>query len=112
MDWFLVSVAGLLGLAVGSFLNVCLDRLPSRQSLFSPPSQCPGCDIPLRPVELIPVVSYLMLRGKCRHCSSGIPLRVFMVELATGGLFATLWVWYGLSERILEPLRAYLQTAG
>ncbi|MFQ6026124.1 MAG: prepilin peptidase [Dehalococcoidia bacterium] len=112
MDWFLISVAGLLGLAVGSFINVCLDRLPARLSLFSPASQCPGCNILLRPLELVPVFSYLMLRGRCRHCSTGIPLRVLLVELTTGGIFAALWLWYGLSDRILSPLKAFLLAVG
>lgn len=103
MDWFLVTVVGFLGLALGSFLNVCLDRLPARQSLVHPPSRCPECQTPLRPLELVPVFSYLALRGRCRHCLSGIPIRVFLVELACGAVGAWLWFQYGPGFRTFSP---------
>lgn len=79
----------LLGLCVGSFLNVCIYRLPRRQSIILPPSYCPNCNTPLKPYELIPVVSYLLQGGICRYCKQAISLRYMVVELITGLLF--LW---------------------
>ena len=88
----LVSVAGLL---VGSFLNVCIDRLPAGGSLLHPPSHCPACQKRLKVMDLFPVFSYLLLRGRCRYCQSPIPQRVLWVELFSGLAFAFLWWQYG-----------------
>ncbi|HEY76333.1 MAG TPA: prepilin peptidase [Thermoflexia bacterium] len=79
---------GLMGAAVGSFLNVVADRLPTGGSLLSPPSHCPHCGTQLRPAELVPVVSYLALRGRCRSCGAPIGRRTLIVEAGTGLLFA------------------------
>jgi len=87
----------LLGMAVGSFLNVCIDRIPRRQSLVAPPSHCPECDHKLSALDLIPVVSYLWLKGRCRYCRAPIPRRTLWVELATGAAFALLYLYYGFS---------------
>ena len=76
-----------LGLAVGSFLNVCIHRLPLGQSLVSPGSRCPNCGYELRWFDNIPVVSYALLAGKCRKCRTGISIRYPIVELITMGLF-------------------------
>lgn len=92
-----VLLLGAIGLAVGSFLNVCIDRLPAGQSLLSPPSHCPVCQARLRAADLVPVFSYLALRGKCRYCAAPIPRRLFLVEVATGVLFALTWARYGPS---------------
>ncbi|MBC7236678.1 MAG: prepilin peptidase [Chloroflexi bacterium] len=86
---------GLIGCAVGSFLNVVIDRVPEAESLLSPPSECPWCGRRLSPAELIPVVSFLVLRGRCRTCGAAIPLRLLLVELASGALFGFLWWRYG-----------------
>jgi leader peptidase (prepilin peptidase)/N-methyltransferase len=88
-------VMGLIGLAVGSFLNVCIDRLPAGQSLVSPRSHCDGCGQPLANRDLIPIVSYLLLRGRCRYCSVAIPARLPLVEAVTGLAFAVSWLWLG-----------------
>jgi len=85
----------LFGLAVGSFLNVCIDRLPRHESLFHPPSHCDGCGRRLRRRDLIPVVSYILLRGRCRDCGSHLTLRVPLVEVATAALFTLLGWYYG-----------------
>lgn len=84
----------LLGLAVGSFLNLCIDRLPGGRSIISPSSHCEACGHRLAPFDLIPVLSYLWLRGRCRYCAAPIPLRILAVELAAGLLFALLWQLY------------------
>jgi leader peptidase (prepilin peptidase)/N-methyltransferase len=77
----------LAGLGIGSFLNVCIDRLPARKSLISPPSHCDSCGKSLPPWFNIPVISYLCLRGRCRYCGAHIPFRVLLVEAITGLLF-------------------------
>jgi len=91
----IVIIYGLFGIAVGSFLNVCMDRLPAGGSLLRPASHCPACQRHLAPKDLIPVFSYLWLRGRCRYCQAPIPQRVVWVELITGLVFAFLWWQYG-----------------
>jgi leader peptidase (prepilin peptidase) / N-methyltransferase len=81
-------VAGILGLLVGSFLNVVVWRLPRGESLVRPRSRCPSCETAIRPRDNIPVVSWLMLRGRCRDCGARIAPRYPLVELATGVLYA------------------------
>jgi leader peptidase (prepilin peptidase)/N-methyltransferase len=82
-----VTVLALLGLSVGSFLNVCVHRLPRRQSLVHPGSRCPHCGYELRWYDNIPVVSYLLLRGQCRKCRQPIAIRYPALELVTLILF-------------------------
>ena len=90
----------LLGLAVGSFLNVCIDRLPRDESIMNPPSHCEVCRHRLGTKDLIPVFSYLWLRGRCRYCSTSVPRRLLWVELATGIIFAFLYWYYGLGPEL------------
>jgi leader peptidase (prepilin peptidase)/N-methyltransferase len=92
-----VFIFALLGLAVGSFLNVCIDRLPQNESIVIPPSHCAACQHKLSPKDLIPVFSYLRLRGRCRYCQTPIPRRLFWVELASAVIFALLFWHYGLT---------------
>ena len=93
-------VFALLGLAVGSFLNVCIDRLPANKSIVLPPSHCEACQHKLSPEDLIPLFSYLRLRGRCRYCQAAIPRRLFWVELAAGTVFALLFWHYGFSTTL------------
>lgn len=86
----------LFGIAIGSFLNVSIDRLPAKKSLFSPPSHCDGCQKRLSVLDMIPVLSYLVLRGRCRHCGAQIPKRVLIVESLTGVIFALAFWRFGL----------------
>jgi leader peptidase (prepilin peptidase) / N-methyltransferase len=81
-----VTFAGLLGAIAGSFLNVVAYRLPRRQSLISPGSRCPQCLTPVKPYDNVPVVSFILLRGRCRSCSAPIPLRYPIVEALTAAL--------------------------
>jgi len=97
VEIILILLFVLLGLAVGSFLNVCIDRLPRNESIVNPPSHCPVCQNKLAAKDLIPVFSYLRLRGRCRYCQAAIPRRLFWVELATALIFALLYWHYGLS---------------
>jgi len=97
MEVILTIVFALFGFAIGSFLNVCIDRLPTGRSLLYPPSHCETCQHPLSPKDLIPVFSYLWLRRRCRYCQAPIPRRPFWVELGSGFLFAFTYWHYGLS---------------
>jgi leader peptidase (prepilin peptidase) / N-methyltransferase len=83
-----VVLALLFGLVIGSFLNVVAHRLPRGESLAHPGSRCPRCGTPVKPYDNVPVLSWLVLRGRCRHCGEPISVRYPLVELATGLLFA------------------------
>jgi leader peptidase (prepilin peptidase)/N-methyltransferase len=80
-----------LGLSVGSFLNVCIHRIPRGGSVSSPPSACPGCGYRLRWYDNIPVLSYLLLGGRCRQCRSPISIRYPIVEIVTMAVFLLHW---------------------
>jgi len=81
-------LAGIGGLLVGSFLNVVAYRLPRGESVISPGSRCPSCGKPVKPYDNIPVLSWLLLRGRCRHCGEPISARYPLVEAATAALWA------------------------
>jgi leader peptidase (prepilin peptidase)/N-methyltransferase len=100
MEILLLVVFAILGLAVGSFLNVCIDRLPQNKSIVFPPSHCEACQHKLAANDLIPVFSYLRLRGRCRYCQASVPRRLFWVELATAVIFALLYWHYRLSPEV------------
>ncbi len=85
MDLYLpIVTVFLLGLCVGSFLNVCIYRLPAETSIVRPGSMCPVCKTPIRAYDNIPLLSYLLLGGRCRKCKTPIPIRYPLVELITG----------------------------
>ena len=88
MTGVLVALAGLLGLLVGSFLNVVVHRVPAGLSVVRPGSRCPGCGHGIAARDNVPGLSWLLLRGRCRHCGAPISWRYPLVELATGLLFA------------------------
>ena len=85
----------MIGASVGSFLNVAADRLPDGRSLIRPPSYCESCQRPLASIDMVPVLSYAWLRGKCRHCKAAFPFRVVLVESATGAFFLAVFLLYG-----------------
>jgi len=87
----------LFGAAFGSFLNVVIDRVPAGLSLICPPSHCSACKKRLATVDLVPIISYLWLRGRCRYCEAKIGWRSFWVETGTALVFALLFWNYGLS---------------
>ncbi|MGO4104373.1 A24 family peptidase [Leifsonia sp. YAF41] len=95
MASFLVGAIGVFGLFIGSFLNVVIYRVPAGLSIVSPPSACPRCGAAIRPYDNIPVVSWLLLRGKCRSCNTSISVRYPLVEAGTGAAFAAVAVWVG-----------------
>lgn len=89
-----------LGLALGSFFNVCIYRIPRKESIAFPPSHCVNCGEGIKTIDLIPVLSFFLLRGKCRKCNEKISLRYPVVEIITGALFALLYFLYGLNLHI------------
>jgi len=98
MDAFLAfsSAAFVLGAMVGSFLNVCIVRLPEGESIITPRSHCPGCKTLIPFYDNIPLISYLALRGRCRFCNETISPRYFVVELLMASLTVALWYRFGL----------------
>ncbi|HEX3824346.1 MAG TPA: prepilin peptidase [Mycobacteriales bacterium] len=102
-----IVVIGLFGIAIGSFLNVVIWRLPRGESVAHPPSHCPSCDTAISPRDNIPVVSWLLLRGRCRTCANPISVRYPLVEAGTCALF----VAFGLHFGIHADLPAYLYLA-
>jgi len=99
---FLYGSALAFGLVVGSFLNVVIHRVPLGQSVVSPRSRCPGCESPIAVRDNIPVFSYILLGGRCRHCQEPISLRYPAVEALTGGLFVAMAWRFGPTP--LAPL--------
>jgi len=91
-------LAGIFGAIIGSFLNVVAYRLPRGESLSSPPSRCPNCGKPVKPYDNIPVLSWLLLRGRCRHCKQPISIRYPIVEAGTGLLCALVVIFKGADE--------------
>jgi leader peptidase (prepilin peptidase)/N-methyltransferase len=93
MQAFWMVFLFITGLCVGSFLNVMALRFLADEPIVLPPSHCPKCDTPLRPIDNIPVISYLLLGGKCHHCKATISIQYPLIEMATGALFC-LTVWF------------------
>ena len=105
----LVSTSGILqlsafviGLLCGSFLNVCISRIPKGESISKPPSRCPHCLTPVRWYDNIPILSWLLLRGRCRDCQAAIPWRYPIVELSVG-----IWFWITSSSFLANFGRAH-----
>ena len=92
---YLDLVVFVFGAAIGSFLNVCIYRMPRRESIVNPPSHCPHCNARIRWTDNIPLLSYVALRGKCRHCGAPITPRYFLVELLTASAFLLVTLEFG-----------------
>ena len=107
MTALIVVASALLGLAVGSFLNVVIWRVPRHESVVAPPSHCPGCDAEIAPYDNIPVLSWIILRGRCRRCGIHISVRYPLVEAGT----ALLWALLALRFHDTWALPAYLVLA-
>lgn len=91
-----LPIAFVLGLLIGSFLNVVIHRVPAGLSIVHPPSRCPSCGVRIAPWDNVPVLSWLWLRGHCRHCGTAIPMRYPAVELLTGLVFLAIAWRYGV----------------
>jgi len=100
--WVLSAFVFLAGLCIGSFLNVCIWRIPRDESIVFPGSHCPACGHAIAPWDNLPLLSWLILNGRCRHCRGPISPRYFLVELLTGALFTALWLVHGVS--VLTPV--------
>jgi leader peptidase (prepilin peptidase)/N-methyltransferase len=108
VDWFITTVFFVFGLLFGSFLNVCIYRLPRGRSVVTPGSACPACGTPIKFYDNVPVLSWLILRGKCRKCGGHISGRYALVELATGIVFALCYVgsaWISHMAALDDTLR-------
>ncbi|MBF7095758.1 prepilin peptidase [Alkalibacter mobilis] len=101
MDLYFKFVFFLLGLTIGSFLNVVIYRIPEGESIAQPPSHCPSCGTRLKPLDLVPIFSWLFLKGRCRHCSTNISPRYALVELLTGIVFLFTYIKFGLDWYII-----------
>ena len=94
----------LFGIVIGSFLNVCITRIPEEISIISPGSRCPKCGTPIKAYHNVPVFAWLWLRGKCRACGAAISLMYPLVELATGLLFVAAFLEYGITQATVKWL--------
>jgi leader peptidase (prepilin peptidase) / N-methyltransferase len=99
--WIIGILIFLMGACIGSFLNVCIHRIPESLSIVRPGSMCPSCQAPIRFYDNIPILSYLWLRGKCRFCSINISIRYPVVELLTGLAALAVFVVFGISLQSL-----------
>lgn len=105
IEWFLPALLiAILGLASGSFINVCIYRIPSGKSLLTPLSHCPSCGARLMPADLIPMVSYFFLRGKCRYCRGTISPLYPVIELMTAVLFIIVYLKFGSGMALIKYL--------
>jgi leader peptidase (prepilin peptidase)/N-methyltransferase len=98
IEIFLVFV---LGLIVGSFSNVCIYRIPRNESVIYPASHCPKCRTKIKPVDNIPLLSYILLKGRCHNCGSKISIQYPVVEFLTGLIYLIIYLTYGLSIQSL-----------
>jgi leader peptidase (prepilin peptidase)/N-methyltransferase len=98
------AIVFVFGSIVGSFLNVCIHRLPRGESIVHPPSRCPGCAKAIPWYDNIPIASFLLLGGRCRFCKARIRVRYLIVELATAALFVALYAFFGLSVKFFVSL--------
>jgi len=93
-----------MGMIFGSFFNVCIYRIPEKKSIANPPSHCYNCNTRLKPLDLVPILSWTLLRGKCRYCGQKIAPRYALVELLTGILFVLVYSVYGYNAITLYYL--------
>lgn len=101
---FRVFYVFLSGLLIGSFLNVCICRIPCGRSVLFPSSCCTSCSRRITPLDLIPVVSFVLLRGRCRNCGEKISRRYIYVELLTGLLFSVIYIYLGCESTFLKNI--------
>jgi len=94
----------IFGLTIGSFLNVCIYRLPRGESVSFPSSHCMSCDTRLKPLDMLPVISWFLLRGRCRYCGAAFSFRYAAVELLTAVLFVLCFTVFGLGPELLKGL--------
>ena len=101
IPWFFEGTALVVGAVIGSFLNVAIHRLPRDESVVFPSSRCPRCETPIAPYDNIPILSYLWLRGRCRHCRGVISPRYPIVEAANALLYLLIVTRFGVGPEAL-----------
>ncbi len=101
IEIILSSYVFILGLIVGSFLNVCIYRIPRKESIIKPPSACTTCGVRLKMIDLIPVFSYIFLKGKCRFCKEKVSIKYPCIEILTGVIYLLLFYRFGLTTELL-----------
>ncbi len=101
MEIYIGVLVFFFGIITGSFLNVCILRLPEKRSIVFGPSSCPDCGVRLTAIDMVPVLSFIFLRGRCRHCGKKISAQYPAVELLTGALFLMLYIKLGLHWQLL-----------
>ncbi len=104
MQTLIILYIAVLGLIIGSFLNVCIYRIPTEQSIISPPSHCTGCNTRLKALDLIPVFSWVFLRGKCRYCGEKVSARYPIVEGLTSIVFVLSYLRFSISVEFLAAI--------
>ena len=104
MEIYFTIISFIMGILLGSFFNVCIYRIPNNQSIVNPPSHCYNCNTRLKPLDLVPILSWTLLRGKCRYCGQKISPRYALVELLTGILFVLVYKVYGYNTITLYYL--------
>jgi leader peptidase (prepilin peptidase)/N-methyltransferase len=92
----------LFGIVIGSFLNVCITRIPEETSIVSPGSRCPRCETPIKPYDNVPVFGWLWLRGRCRACGQPISPMYPLIELSTGLLFVAVYLDFGITQATVK----------
>jgi len=104
MDFIYLVIFFILGTAIGSFLNVCAYRIPKGESIIYPASRCPSCGEDIKPFDNIPIISYVLLGGKCRSCNSVISKKYPVVEFLTGALWALAYYHFGITLNLIVGL--------
>lgn len=102
VEYAVIGLVFLLGLCIGSFLNVCIFRIPNEESIVFPASHCTKCNYNLRLKDLIPVFSYVFLKGKCANCGEKISIQYPLIELLNGILYVLIYLKYGISIETLS----------
>lgn len=99
---FTIIIILFFGLFIGSFLNVCIYRIPRRESIAYPPSHCPNCNNKIKYYDLIPVLSYMILKGKCRYCKEKISIKYLLIEMLTGIVYVLSYIRFGTSIEFVK----------
>ncbi|MDU6483799.1 MAG: prepilin peptidase, partial [Paeniclostridium sordellii] len=95
MSLYFMIISFVLGSVFGSFYNVCIYRIPENLSVCNPPSHCYNCNTRLKPIDLVPILSWLFIGGKCRYCKNSISPRYALIEFLTGVLFTLVYLKFG-----------------
>jgi leader peptidase (prepilin peptidase)/N-methyltransferase len=102
MDWFIGLFIFVTGILIGSFLNVCIYRIPRDESIAFPASHCTSCGKNIKYYDLVPILSYIFLKGRCRYCGEKISIRYPAIEALTGILFLSVYLKYGFALDTLK----------